>query len=142
LHTFDNRRRTVAEQEVYSTWRRDCSETRYSDSGNARFGRCSKSRAGRDMAAWRWRILNRPLSAGCAGPGSVRRARKAVSPRLTTGGMMLVRRAVAAVALTLFAAGVLGTSATFAVAAGSAAPTAVIAEMGYNGVSPAEMGYN
>jgi len=55
---------------------------------------------------------------------------------------MLVRRAVAAVALTLFAAGVLGTSATFAVAARSAAPAAVLAEMGYNGVSPDEMGYN
>ncbi len=54
---------------------------------------------------------------------------------------MLVRRAVAAVALTLLAAGVLGTSATFAAAEG-AAPTAVLAEMGYNGVSPDEMGYN
>lgn len=55
---------------------------------------------------------------------------------------MLVRRAVAAVALTLFAAGVLGTSATFAIASESATPTAVLAEMGYNGVSPNEMGYN
>ncbi|WP_410612416.1 hypothetical protein [Amycolatopsis sp. lyj-109] len=55
---------------------------------------------------------------------------------------MLVRRAVAAVALTLLAAGVLGTSATFAVAAESVAPTAVLAEMGYNGVAPDEMGYN
>ena len=59
---------------------------------------------------------------------------------------MRVRRAVATVALTLFAAGVLGTSAAFAVAADSAAPTSVVAdnpdEMGYNGVSPDEMGYN
>ncbi|WP_410592836.1 hypothetical protein [Amycolatopsis sp. lyj-23] len=59
---------------------------------------------------------------------------------------MSVRRAVATVALTLFAAGFLSTSATFAVTAAGAAPTAVIAgtpaEMGYNGVSPDEMGYN
>ena len=59
---------------------------------------------------------------------------------------MSVRRAVATIALTLFAAGVLGTSAASAVAAESAAPTATLAgrpaEMGYNGVSPDEMGYN
>ncbi|SFW73044.1 hypothetical protein [Amycolatopsis australiensis] len=59
---------------------------------------------------------------------------------------MRVHRAVAMVALTLFATGFLGTSAASAVAAESAAPTAVLAgapdEMGYNGVSPDEMGYN
>lgn len=59
---------------------------------------------------------------------------------------MRVRRAVASVALPLFAAGALSTSAGFAVAAESAASTASVAygpnEMGYNGVSPHEMGYN
>ncbi|MEV4049955.1 hypothetical protein AB0J55_02105 [Amycolatopsis sp. NPDC049688] len=59
---------------------------------------------------------------------------------------MRVRRAVATVALTLFAAGVLSTSAAFAVTAEGAASTAVLAdnpdEMGYNRVSPDEMGYN
>lgn len=59
---------------------------------------------------------------------------------------MRVRRAVATVALTLFAAGVLGSSAAFTVTAEGAASTAVLAdnpdEMGYNGVSPDEMGYN
>ncbi|EOD66635.1 hypothetical protein [Amycolatopsis vancoresmycina] len=59
---------------------------------------------------------------------------------------MRVRRVVATVALTLFAAGFLSTSAAFAVTAEQAASTAVLAgtpdEMGYNGVSPDEMGYN
>ena len=59
---------------------------------------------------------------------------------------MRVRRAIATVALTLFAAGVLSASPAFAVTAAHAASTAVLAdnpgEMGYNGVSPDEMGYN
>ncbi|MET8852758.1 hypothetical protein [Amycolatopsis sp. NPDC004625] len=59
---------------------------------------------------------------------------------------MRVRRAVATIALTLFAAGVLSTSAAFAATAERAASTAVLAgnphEMGYNGVSSDEMGYN
>jgi Mn2+/Fe2+ NRAMP family transporter len=60
--------------------------------------------------------------------------------------MMRVRRAVATVALTLFAAGFLGTSTNSAVAVPAAGTAAVLAdgpdEMGYNGVSPDEMGYN
>lgn len=61
---------------------------------------------------------------------------------------MLVHRAVvigAAIALNVFAVGVLGTSAALATGE-TTAPVSVTAaapgEMGYNGVSPDEMGYN
>jgi hypothetical protein len=77
----------------------------------------------------------------------VREARKVSLARLTTGGMMRVHRAAAlgaAVAFNIIAMGVLGTSAATAASGESAAPIVVVStdEMGYNGLSPDEMGYN
>ncbi|MFE0020979.1 hypothetical protein [Amycolatopsis sp. NPDC059021] len=63
---------------------------------------------------------------------------------------MRVHRAVAvgaAVALNVFAVGVLGTSAAVSAVGGESTTTVTAAtahgdEMGYNSVSPGEMGYN
>lgn len=59
---------------------------------------------------------------------------------------MRIHRAIATIALTILTAAVLTTSTAFVVTGATAASTAVLAdhpdEMGYNGVSPAEMGYD